>query len=467
MAASRTWTRRDVLRGGLAASVAVAAAAGGLSPRAARARRVAAGNRIRVGLAGCGIRGKYLIGNLPPAAEVVALCDCYLPRIEECRQPRGEFAEVLSEFAAGDGRRAAAFQDYRQMLDEARLDAVLIAAPDHHHVPMAVAACEAGLDVYLEKPVSLTIAGGRRIVEAARRTGRVVQVGSQQRSMLANRLGCEFLRDGGLGRITRIDMPNYPGPVACPAFDAEPVPAGLDWNQFRGPDAPLAHHRRVWVKDEFRVDGLLWRGWDYWREFSGHLMTNWGAHHVDMVQYALGTDDTGPVDIRPEPEQLTPDIDRQWLDKTPPLGSHPDAADERMRFCPVTMRYATGAELRFISGVRETVFHGERGRLTMSRNRFRVEPADLDVPSVPPEEVARWDGAGHVARPHLENWLECVASRGTPRAPLEVGHRTATICHLANLARQVGRSLRWDPRAERFLDDAEANALLDRPGQQA
>jgi hypothetical protein len=426
------------------------------------ATAIAPSARLRVGVIGCGFRGKYLIANLPPVAHVVAICDCDRRRMELTRQPQGEFAGVLADFAAGDGRHVVMFQDYRRLLDDVRLDAVVIAAPDHHHVAMAIAACAAGLDVYVEKPLSLTIAEGRRLVNTARRTGRVVQVGSQQRSMQVNRLGCEFLRTGGLGRIHLIEAMNYPGPLSQPAFPVESVPAELDWNLFCGP-APLPpYHWQRWVKDEFRVSDLLWRGWDLWRDFSGHMMTNWGAHSLDMVQLALGRDAGGPTEVRPMPDLIASGIDVEWKSKTPPRGYAADPVEDRMRFCPVEFRYVDGPVLRLTPGVKDLVFHGDRGKLFMSRNKFRTEPVEL-APEIDLEEARQWEGTGNVARPHLQNWLDCIASRGVPNAPLEAGHRTATVCHLANLARQVGRPLTWNPDTEQFENDAAANALLDRP----
>lgn len=397
--------------------------------------------RLRLGVIGTGSRGKYLIANLPAAARVVAICDCYRPRMANTLQPERAFAALLESFRKQDAPHCATYQDYRRMLDQEHLDAVVIATPDHHHVLAALLACQAGLDVYVEKPLSLTIAEGRMLVTAVARSGRVVQVGSQQRSMEINRLGCAFIRNGGLGKVSRVQLPNFAGPRRYTDLPAEPLPDGLDWDLFCGPTPLRSHHRQLWVKDEFRVAGQLWRGWDLWRDYSGHLMTNWGAHSVDMVQLALGMDHTGPVEIMP----LTAGY-----------------AGE-MRLCPVTMRYATGEELQFAPGVDGCVFHGERGKMLMSRNQFSVDPPELLDQRPDPALADVWKGAGIVARPHLQNWLDCIQSRQTPHAPVAAGHRTATICHLANMARELRRALRWDPVQEVFPGDDEANALLDRP----
>jgi hypothetical protein len=189
------------------------------------------------------------------------------------------------------------------------------------------------------------------------------------------------------------------------------------------------------------------------------MMTNWGAHSVDMVQLALGRDDTGPIEIQASPEKsLEASWKANWSNKTPA----PRSDDER-RFWPVTMKYADGVELRFVHGPEITIIHSEKGRLRMRRIFFETDPPGL-VDNPPAAELAEvWKGSGHVARPHLQNWLDCLRSGKVPNAPVEAGHRTATISHLANLARQVARPLRWDPVKEQFVDDREANARTDRP----
>jgi predicted dehydrogenase len=432
-----------------------------------------ANDRIEIGVIGVGVRGKYLIANLPAEGRVVALCDCALRRIDSALHPSGVFAAPLAEFSQGDGRQCSRWKDYRRMLDQLHLDAVIIAAPDHHHALAMILACQAGCDVYVEKPLALTIAEGRSMVRAAEKFQRIVQVGSQQRSMEMNRVACEFVRSGGLGRISQVDLANYPGPYLRADLPGETLPDDLDWNLFLGPAPDVPPHPRLWVKEEFRLGNLLWRGWDLWRDYSGHLMTNWGAHSVDMVQLALGRDDTGPDSIEVElnsaatAQQTDPDsrLTRYWATKTPqPWHEVGQAAvDFDHRFLPVTMRCADGTRVSFSQQRAATVFLGERGSLTLGRNKFTTDPPGLITELPPPELVRRWQGPGHVARPHLANWLDCVITRSQPNAPLEAAHRTATICHLANIARELGRPLRWDPKHERFVNDPQADERLDRP----
>jgi hypothetical protein len=458
-----------------------------------RAGIPSANDRIHLGVIGLGMRGKYLIGDLPDQARVTAICDCATWQIAETLRPKPRFAPILAAFRERDAENCATYQDYRRLMDREKLDAVIIAAPDHHHVLAAMLACEAGLDVYVEKPLSMTIAEGRRLVDTVKRTGRVVQVGSQQRTMEINRFACEFVRSGGLGRVSKIELSNYPGPLLLAdtiragslprtydtAYDLpeEALPEGLDWELFCGPTHVPPYNRRLWVKDEFRVSGLLWRGWDLWRDYSGHIMTNWGAHNVDMAQHALGRDDSGPVEVWPvEPPSARP-LAALWSHKTPPPGeidglnrirrdkgaapASSPAVDER-RFWPVFMRYDDDVELQFILGPDYLVIHGERGKMTMRRNHFEVDPPELVKDGPGPEACEIWKGRGIVARPHLENWCNCIRTREVTNAPVETGHRTATICHLANIARELNRKLHWHSADERFLDDQEANRLVNR-----
>jgi len=406
-----------------------------------------ANDRVLIGVIGVGIRGKHLIGDLPEEGRVAAVCDSHLPRVADTLSPKGRNAGRLARFRRRDAERCTAYQDFRKLLDCEKLDAVMIATPDHHHVLPAMLACRAGLDVYCEKALSRYVAEGRALVEAAKRHGRVVQVGSQNRSMALNQLGCRMVREGRLGRVSLVELSNYPGPMRYRGLPEEPVPQGLDWDLFCGPTPLRPYNRKLWVKDRFKIDDKLWRGWDLWRSYSGHLMTNWGAHSVDVVQLALGTDDTGPVEIWP----LT------------------DGYQGEMRFCPVAVRYASGVELRFhLDRGDHWAFRGERGKLVMGRNKLATDPPELVTERPDPALVEMWKvrgkkGPGTVARPHIQDWLDCIKTRARPNAPVEVGHRSATICHLAGIARELRRKLRWDPARETFPGDEEASSLLARP----
>ncbi len=377
------------------------------------------GETVRIGAIGVGGRASLLLEQLPPGATIVALCDVNVPRAWAFREKKGGTWPV--------------YVDYRRILDRSDIDAVIVGTGEFQRILPCIHACMAGKDVYAEKPLSLYVQEGRALVQAARKHARVVQVGTQQRSMEINRLACAFVRDGGLGRLLEVRAVNYgnarPAPDPGPA--AAPVPTGLDWNAWlnQAAERPFAPE---------------WMGWMAWRDFAGGEMTNWGAHGVDQIQWALGRDTTGPVAVRP-------------------LASGADA--------PVAMTYADGLEVNFVldkGPMGGAVFIGERGKLEINRNKVTSNPPEIAARILEAVDVAeeerKWSDALALwqARHHLQNWLDCIRARGTPVADVEIGHRSVTVCHLANIARALGRPLRWDPMAERFVDDAAADALLVR-----
>ena len=406
-------SRRRFLAG---SSLALLGAAG-FRGRAAAA--VAANETIGVAAIGVGDRASLLLDQLPPAAQIIALADCNLPRAEKYKATRGGSWDVCA--------------DYRRVLDRPDVDAVIVGTGEFQRVLPCIHACQAGKDIYAEKPLTLYVREGRVLVDAVREHGRVLQVGTQQRSMAINRVACEFIRSGGLGRLLEVRAVNYgpaaPSPVPYPA--GEPVPAGLDWNAWLNQAADRPYHRS-------------WMNWMAWRDFAGGQITNWGAHGLDQLQWALDADATGPVSLAP-------------------LAEGPARA--------VTMQYAGGVEVKLVlekGPMGGAVFVGEKGKLEINRNKITSNPpeiaagilAQIDVAAEEKEwsdETALWQ-----ARAHLQNWLDCIRSRQRPVADVEIGHRSATVCHLVGITRQLGRRLAWDPAAERFDGDAEADALLVR-----
>lgn len=266
--------RRDFLRTSTAAAAAMAAPM--VIPRHVLAApdRPGANDRITVGAIGVGGRASLLLQQLPESAEIVALCDCNLPRAEA--------------FKAKAKKDWPVYQDYRKILDRKDIDAVIVATGEFQRVLPCIHACQAGKDVYAEKPLTLYVREGRALVDAVRQHKRILQVGSQQRSMAMNAIACELVRSGGLGKVLEVRAMNYPGPTASPAepFPATPVPDGLDWNTWLNQAAE-------------RPFNSQWMGWMRWRDFAGGEMTNWGAHGVDQIQWALGMDETGPSELRP------------------------------------------------------------------------------------------------------------------------------------------------------------------------
>jgi len=299
---------------------------------------------------------------------------------------------------------------------------------DHARVLTCIHACQAGKDIYAEKPLTVYIDEGRALVNAVRKHKRVFQVGSQQRSMEMNRFACELVRTGGIGKVEKVLCVNYTGPRRYTGLPEEPVPQGLDWD--------------LWCNqtDLRPYNKQLQFGWMAWRSYSGGETTNWGAHGLDQVQWALGMSESGPVEIRPE----TPG----------PNGK-------------VAFRYANGIAVGMVLEGEGpwggAVFVGEKGKIEINRNKFTTNPPDL-VKNPPPAEVAAiWEGPGWQAKWHMQDWVECIKSREKPVADVEIGHRSITVCHLANIAREIGRPIKWDPKTETFPGDDEANQYVNRP----
>ena len=384
-------------------------------------RKTPPSERIRVGAIGVGGRGSLLIQQLPESAEIVAICDCNESRANQFRDKHGAQWPVVT--------------DYRRILDRKDIDAVIVATGEFQRIKPCIEACQAGKDIYAEKPLSLYIQEGRALVSVARQTNRIVQVGTQQRSMAVNRVACEFIRSGGLGKILEVRAIAYEGPNQSPAesFPQQPIPEGLDWNMWLNQAADRPYHPN-------------WMGWMQWWDFAGGQMTNWGAHGVDQIQWALGADQTGPVSLEP-------------------LTSGPNGH--------VRMKYANGVTVNFViepgkGPMGGAVFICERGKLEINRNKYTSNPPEiaaalnqqLDIA----EEERKWsdDLALWQAKWHMQNWLDCIRSRELPVADVEIGHRSVSVCHLANIVRAVGRPLRWNPEKELFDGDDAANGYLVR-----
>ena len=412
-------TRRELLKG--AAGLGLAAAFPSLVP----ARAFGANDRIRVGFIGVRNQGtnnvEAILGK--EGAEVAGLCDVD-------REVLAEAGSLVEERA---GRSCPAHRDYRELLDRDDVDAVLITTPDHWHALPTVDACRAGKDVYCEKPLSLTVAEGRAMVEAARAHDRVVQTGSQQRSSDRFRRACEAVRNGRLGEIRRVvvGLPgvNFDGP-AVP--DTEPPPE-LDYDFWLGP-APDRPYNPKEVHYNFRF---------FW-PYSGGQMTNWGAHHLDIVQWALGMDDSGPTRIEPVS-----------------VAYHPEGWYEVPMTSEIVFAYDDGVEVRCRQGQGDPNgirFEGSEGTLFVSRGELEADPPAIVEEPLGPGAVLLEE-----SRDHHQDWLDCIRSRERPICDVEVGHRSATVCHLGNIALRLGRPLRWDPRREEIIDDPGAAALLERP----
>jgi predicted dehydrogenase len=354
------------------------------------------------------------------------------------------------DFAANIvGRDCRKYEDFRELLNNRDIDAVTIGTPDHWHALIAIAAMRAGKDVYCEKPLTLTHEEGVAMVRVARETRKVFQTGSQQRSDARFRLACELVRNGRIGRVRRIETIIGANPVGGP-FREQPVPDGLNWNFWLGRTASVAY-----------VPERCHYQFRWWYEYSGGKMTDWGAHHNDIAQWALGMDNSGPVAVwgngrapsrEPNHYNCHPTFEANYVYANGPGGSegtHVVCRDNRSR---ETIPQNNGV-----------MFEGEDGKwIFVSRGTIRASDQRLlDEPL--PESATRLE----VSTNHMGNFISCLRSRRAPICNVTVGHRSVTVCHIGTIAIRLGRSadqrLRWDPEQERFVDNNEANAMLRRP----
>lgn len=353
---------------------------------------------------------------------VVALCDVDSARL----------AEAQKQLKERGGGEAKLYSDYRRLLEDKTIDAVLIATPDHWHALPTIHACQAGKDVYVEKPLSLTIEEGKAMVRAARYYKRVVQTGSQQRSWPDQkfRRACEYVRSGRIGDVKtiRVGLPgvNWTKDPLVP--DSEP-PKELDYEFWLGP-APYRPYNKHRVHYYFRFF------WDY----SGGQMTNWGAHHLDIAQWALGMDESGPVEAGGRAE-----FDAQKRYEVP-------------SWFEITYKYANG--ITIICGQSHrigTTFEGQDGIIYVDRGRL-----ESSVKGVLEEPLGQDEVRLPVSKDHHQNWFDAIKSRQPPICDVAIGHRSATVCHLGNIAVQsLGKTIKWNPAAEQIVGEPVHLKQLD------
>ncbi|MFN3323443.1 MAG: Gfo/Idh/MocA family protein [Bryobacteraceae bacterium] len=418
---------------------------------AAATRVVGANDRVQVGFIGYGLIGGQHVHDFKNQrdADLAAMSDTYQPRLEQG--------------VAACGGNAKAYPDFRNLLDDKDIQAVVVSTPDHWHALMTIMACAAGKDVYVEKPLTLFVREGRWMVQTARRFNRVVQVGTQQRSGRHYQKAIQLLREGYIGKIHSIRMASYRN--IMPGFgrptDTE-VPAGFDYDMWLGPapKRPFTPHRGLY---HFR-----WF-WDY----SGGQMTNLGAHQIDIAQWAMRV--KGPAAVSSSGGRFVLEDD----------GETPDTQDALFEYPGFTATWSHREGSMGRRGMAGLEFFGTKGSMTVSRAGFEVH-ADMKTNPENAVPVFRGHPTGGVQRSaakpepwveaisekgssdeqfdlHARNFLDCVKTRQRPIADVEDGHQITTACHLANISLRVGRKLRWDPEKEEILGDREANAMLVRP----
>ncbi|MDO4586589.1 MAG: Gfo/Idh/MocA family oxidoreductase [Planctomycetia bacterium] len=423
-------TRRTFLKS-MGALTAIGIASPTLISRSALAQGNVPGANERIGIAGIGVgrRGSEVFAEAAnnPKTQPICVADIWLPRAETVAKKNG---------------CSNAYQDYRRVLDNKDVDAVISATPEHWRGLTCIGACQAGKHVYAEKPVSLTISEGRKMVQAARKYNVVFQTGSQQRSQRENFIGCEFIRNGGLGEIQEVIAANYESPWLAD-LPAQPVLEGLDWDFWCGPTEPVP----------FNMDLFAPRakpGWLSFRPYSGGEMTGWGTHGFDQIQCALGMELTGPTEILVDGEKLEP-----------PIYSEPETAERGNKICSkphLSFRYANGITVKLENANRGGgIFIGKKAKMEIFRGNLTSNPKELALDLL--KNHSRQNQS------HVDNWLFCILSGERPISDIEIGHRSASVCHLLNIARYLGRSLKWNPEKELFVGDDEANQWLERPAR--
>ena len=390
----------------------------------------AANDKLVFGAIGIGSpksRGLHVVKNdlLKPfsSTECVAVCD-----VDRSHRDR----------ASKELNNAKQYEDFRELLDRKDINAVVIATPDHWHALVAIDAMRKGKDVYCEKPLALTIAESRAIAKVSKQTGKVLQVGSQQRSGKNFRLAAELVRNGRIGKVKTIET-RIGGNPKSPAIPVAAVPEGLNWDFWLGPTAKSEYRFTKQGADEFTNCHYEFR-WFY--QWSGGKTTDWGAHHNDIAQWALDMDESGPVAVEAE-------------------GAAPPALEGAYDTHPtfkIVYTYANGVKLICTSGGENGIrFEGDDGKWIFV-SRSKIDASDKKLLEEPlPASATRL----YVSDNHMGNFLDCIKTRKPTICTAEIGHRSVTVCHLGAIALRTGKKFKWDPVAEKS-DVAEVNAHLSR-----
>jgi predicted dehydrogenase len=423
----------------------LAAAAAGLGAR----RVAAASDKVRVGFIGVGNRGDQLLDGFAkqPDVEIAAICDVYEPYLQRdaaAIHPRykamGRVPRMRTPVAASVPRA----RDFRRLLERSDIDAVCIATPDHWHAVQAILAMQAGKDVYVEKPLTITLVEGRKMVDAQRRTGRVVQVGLNRRGSPVYQQLLPLVREGLIGKVTmarayRIDNMH---PAGIGRMKPEDPPPGFDWDMWLGP--------RAFRPYQYNIAPYCFR---WWKDYSSQ-MGNWGVHYMDVIRWLIG--EQAPAAISAHGRRVIVDDDRTIPDTMESTFEMPGGAIITFGI------YEGGGGTPIAGGEIELV--GTKGTLVANEDGWAVRPSRAGQfqtwkSLVEPNDVKTPDAEDSTER-LIRNFVDCVKSRATPWCPLEEGHRSTSFAHLANIALESASRLAWDAAAEQAAGNAAANALL-------
>jgi predicted dehydrogenase len=410
-------------------------------------------NRINVGAIGTGriSRAHDLPGIWKhDSARVMAVCDLDSRRMEDAKVlVNGYYTKATGKPYDG----VAGYLDYRELLANKDVDAVVISTPDHWHALITIAAVQAGKDVYLQKPASLTIAEGRAVSDAVHRSGRIFQIGSQQRSAAQFRYAAELVRNGRIGQLKTV-LVGLPGDPSGDEEPEMPVPKGLNYEAWLG-STPHAYYTEKRVHPQSGYDRP---GWLRCEQFGAGMITGWGAHHIDSAHWAMGTEYTGPVEVSGTaafPKKGLWDVHGDFKTE----GVYADGVRMTVSGAfPNGIRFEGTEGWIFVSRGNEAVTSSDPGAKLKDAQALAASDPKIITSTIGPNEVHLYE-----SRSHHGNWLDCVRSRQQPIAPVEVAHRSCSTCLLHHIAMKTQRKLYWDPVRERFKNDDEANALLSRP----
>ena len=393
-----------------------------------KAKKGDVNDKINIGFIGLGQQAIHLVNGFLtiPEVRVIAGCDIYDIK-------RNRFVERVNKYYGEKGikNKLDMYIKYEDLLAREDIDAVVIATPDHWHAAIAIAACKAGKDVYLEKPLTFTVYEGQRLIEAVRANNRILQVGSMQRSMAEFIHAANVVREGKLGKISTIYAYAGEGPLPY-TLETSAAPAGLDWERWVGP-LPAEwlnkyNHTLNPLLDEKGKDEC-WGAWRWYQGLGGGFTTDWGAHMFDIAQWCLGKDGSAPTGILP-----------------------PSASP----YESLTYRYDNGIEMihKNVGHGQSVKIYGENGWIMVKRGQFLASspdfmPTDVDQKAVYETNV-----------PHYQSFIDSIRSRRDPSVPVEVGHSSCVVCTIGNIAYELNRPLEWNPIVQKFMGDAEANSKL-------
>ena len=413
---------------------------------------------------GLGIRGSGLANDAANFARCVALCDVDSTHLTKTQAKLSKKLESQNKPIANP----ETFSDYQEVIHRDDIDFVTIGTPDHWHAKMAIEAMLAGKDVYCEKPLTLTVAEGRQIVEVQKKTGRVFQVGTQQRSDKRFQQAVALLHENRIGQVKRVTcaLGGAPKSKILPVCE---VPNTLDWDRWLGP-APKVEFRQAgepakWGYGKEFPHGRSHAHFRWWYEYSGGKLTDWGAHHVDIAMWALNKSDgsIGPFTIDP----LLVKHPVEFKNGMPTQDDQFNVANEfhiRIKFADgieLDLRHTAKEDLGFNNGI---MFQGEAGRFFVNRGKITGKPVE-ELERNPLAETTYdtiFKGRSGRGQWHMQNFVDCVRSRATPNSDVASHHRHLTVCHVANISIRLGRKLTFDPSSETFFNDEQANSFLRR-----